>query len=171
MPSFPKVSHSGFGYPLCDVSPSSPWEPISVPNAPELRPSKLCSPPMVDPFFRIDLSVLALFRKTSSALRRRFNGLLPPEELYLSCNPEGLARVKASALLGFSTSRVFSTSCLCRNHLPHDISLSFLAEGFLSKTIPMNLRALSSSGFGFFPCGTPTRLAFFTICIRHLLRR
>jgi hypothetical protein len=35
----------------------------------------------------------------------------------------------------------------------------------------MNLRVFSSRGFGFFPCGTPTRLAFSTVCIRHLLRR
>jgi hypothetical protein len=53
MPEFPKVPSSGFGYPLDGFSCPTPRESFSVPNAPGLRSSKLCSDPAIETPFQV----------------------------------------------------------------------------------------------------------------------
>lgn len=103
MPSISEVPHSGFGYPLCGVSHSKPWKPLSVPNAPGLRPSKLSSSPMIDKPFRIYLSAPALSHKTLADLVPTLQRLTPTgKAVPLLLPPRGLVRVGAYCSLGLS---------------------------------------------------------------------
>jgi hypothetical protein len=57
---------------------------------------------VIEKVFQLPLSALALSLKTFSALNRRFDGFLPPNQPYPSLLPDGLDPVGALALLGFS---------------------------------------------------------------------
>jgi hypothetical protein len=95
----------GFGYPLYVFVTSPSLGTFSVPNAHELRSSKLFSFPVVEKLFRIFLSALALLGKTTTTLPRRFSGFLLLEKPFPFLLPEGLVRDgNFSALLSFMTS-------------------------------------------------------------------
>jgi hypothetical protein len=84
---------------------SIPGDPLSNPNAPELRPSKLSSSPMVEFPFRRTLSALALPYKTLTGLVPAPQRLPPTEKAVpLTALAEGLIRPGTLALLGFLTS-------------------------------------------------------------------
>lgn len=101
VPSLPEVPHPGFGYPLCGVSDSTPWKPLSVPNARGLRPTKLSSSPMIDSPSRANLSAPALSYETLSDLVPTLQRLTPTgKAVLLLLPPRGLIRVGAVCSLG-----------------------------------------------------------------------
>ena len=78
-----EVSHSGFGYPLCDVSHSTPWETVSAPNTLGLRSSELSSSIVVEITFQLSLFTLALSFKTVPGLELTLQRLDPTKEAVL----------------------------------------------------------------------------------------
>lgn len=108
MPNLSEVPSSGFGYPHDGVSPIHSRKPFSASYALGLRPTKHFSEILIEHQFPDAPSVLALYSKTSSALNRRFNGLLPRPQPYPFALPEGLVLDRVIASLGFLTSKVLS---------------------------------------------------------------
>jgi hypothetical protein len=105
LPWSSEVPHPGFGYPLCGVSLRKPEKLLSAPNALRLRPSKLCSFPMIELTFRWALSAPALSYETLADLVPTLQRLPPTgKAVPLYCSSEGLVRTGTNALLGFSTS-------------------------------------------------------------------
>jgi len=110
---------------------SNPRKPLSAPNALRLNSSEPFSSPGVERSFRAALSTLALRVKTLSSFLPVLQWLLPPRKA-VPCIllPEGLVRVRASALLSFSTSRAFLPSSLRKRSSPpfsSPLALPFIA--------------------------------------------
>jgi len=103
LPWSSEVPHPGFGYPLCGVSLRKPVKPLSAPNALGLRPSKLCSFPMIEVSSRKPLSAPALPYETLADLVPTLQRLPPTgKAVPLYCSPEGLVRTGAKCSLGLS---------------------------------------------------------------------
>ena len=68
------------------------------------------------------------------------------EAVSLFASPGYSPRPGSLALLGFRASRAFPLESLCREHLPHDMPLSFLDGGYLTISTLMNLRGFRPSG-------------------------
>jgi hypothetical protein len=126
-PATPEVPPSGFGYPLGGVSPSNPWEPLSAPDTPGLRPTKPCSSTVIEKAFPPFLSALALSPETSSASGRRSDGLIPPWKPYPFSLPDGLDPAGALALLGFRASQALPPPIGPNERLSHRAAFSMLA--------------------------------------------
>lgn len=95
-----KVSPTGFGYPLGDLSDLNPGKRISASNALGVHPSELFSSPVIERFSRILLSALALSYKTRLNLVAALQRFDPTEEAVPLSAPEGLVRVRTSCSLG-----------------------------------------------------------------------
>jgi len=101
LPGPSEDSSSGFGYPLDDLTSSSPWKPLSASDAHGLSPSELFSSLVVERSFRILPSVLALRSETFVGFRPVLQRLTPTRKAVpLISLPEGLVQVGALALLG-----------------------------------------------------------------------
>lgn len=100
-----KVSPTGFGYPLGDLSDSNPGKRISAPNALGVHPPELSSSPVIERSSRISLSALALSYKTLPGLVPTLQRLPPTgKAVLLLLLAEGLIRPGAFALLSFPAS-------------------------------------------------------------------
>jgi len=69
-------------------TPLNSWKPLSASDALGLHPTELFSSTVVEATFRSILSALALCPETSSALGRRFDGLIPPWKPHPFAQPE-----------------------------------------------------------------------------------
>jgi hypothetical protein len=97
-----KVSPTGFGYPLGDLSHFNPGKPLSAPNTPGVRPSKRCSFSVIERPSRISLSALALPYKTLPDLVPTLQRFHPTEKAVSLIAPEGLVRVGTNCSPGLS---------------------------------------------------------------------
>jgi hypothetical protein len=95
-----KVSPSGFGYPLGDLSHFDPGKPLSAPNALGVHPPELSSSSVIERSSRISLSALALSYKTPKNLVAALQRLDPTEKAVPLIAPEGLVRVGTSCSPG-----------------------------------------------------------------------
>jgi len=139
LPSLSEVPSLGFGYPCDGVSRIRSRKPFSAFYALGLRPTKCFSEFLIRRQFPDVLSILALFSKTSSALNRRFNGLIPRSQPYPFALPEGLVLDRVSTSMSFLTYKAFSLPTRPKGH--HHLSVPLIRLG--SK----NLTTLSSTLF------------------------
>jgi hypothetical protein len=95
-----KVSPTGFGYPLGDLSHSNPGKRFSASNALGVHPPELFSSPVIERSSRISLSALALSYKTPKNLVAALQRLPPTEKAVPLIAPEGLVRVGTSCSPG-----------------------------------------------------------------------
>lgn len=134
MPSLSEVPSSGFGYPHDGVSQVHSRKPFSALYALGLRPTKCFSGTLVAHQFPDVLSILALCFKTSSALNRRFNGLIPRPQPYPFALPEGLVLDRVNTSLGFMTFKAFSLPTRPKGHLR--LSVPLIRLGSKNLTTP-----------------------------------
>jgi len=148
--------------------PLNPWEPLSAPDTPGLRPSELSSSTVIGKTFRPPLSALALSLKTFSALNRRSDGFIPPWKPYPCALPDGLDPAGALALLGFTTSQALPPSTGPNQRLSDRVTFPVLAPLVPHETGSPHPQGFPSQRPGIFPYGTPACLAFLPSCLRAL---
>jgi len=102
LPWFPEVPTSGFGYPLAGSELALPREPLSAPNALELRPSELCSSRVIERRLPFPAPLLRFLTKPLRALHRRYSGLIPSGKPFPSSQPNFLRRVGDLCSLGLT---------------------------------------------------------------------
>lgn len=102
MPWFPEVPTSGFGYPRAVSKLALPREPLSAPNALELRPSELYSSRVIERRLPFPIPLLRFITKPFRASRRRYSGLIPPEKPFPLTQPNFLRRVGDLCSLGLN---------------------------------------------------------------------
>lgn len=134
MPSLSEVPSLGFGYPCNGVSRTRSRKPFSALYALGLRPTKYFSEILIARQFPNAPSALALFSKTSSALDRRFNGLIPRSQPYPFALPEGLVLDRVITSIGFSTFKAFSLPTRPKGHL--HLSVPLIRLGSKNLTTP-----------------------------------
>jgi hypothetical protein len=105
-------------------------------------------------------SAPALSPETSSALGRRFDGLIPPRKPYPFAQPDRLNPVGALALLGFRASQVFLPLSGSDGRLSRRMSLPVLASVTPRGTRSPHPQGVSRGRLGISPYGTPACLAF-----------
>lgn len=140
MPSLSEVPSLGFGYPCDGVSRIHSRKPFSAFYALGLRPTKCFSEFLIRRQFPDVLSILALFFKTSSALNRRFNGLIPRSQPYPFALPEGLVLDRVITSMSFLTSKAFSLPTRLKGHLHLSVSLVRLGSKNLTTLSPILFR-------------------------------
>jgi len=91
---------------------------------------------------------LALFRITSSTMRRRFSDFLPPKEPNPLLLPGGLVRVGVACSLEHSTFQVLSLCGRPEDHLPLQAPLALLSSSHLAIERFMSLRVLRAAQIG-----------------------
>jgi hypothetical protein len=127
LPWSPEVPSSGFGYPLDGSKLSLPREPLSAPNAHELRPSEPCLLPGDRKKVTLPLSAPAFSRKTLTGLAPTLQRLDPTRKAVpLICNPTFYVGSGTCALMGLTTSQALPPKTLPMKHLPSRLSLSAL---------------------------------------------
>lgn len=98
-------------------------EPLSAPNAHELRPSELCSSRMIERRFPLPLSAPAFSRKTLTGFAPTLQRFDPTREAVpLSRNPTFYVESGTVTLLGFTTSQALCPETLPVKHLPSRLS-------------------------------------------------
>jgi len=106
---------------------SLPGKPLSAPNAPELRPSELCSSRMIERRLPFPSPLLRFLAKPSTGLAPTLQRLDPTRKAVpLIRNPTFYVESGTSALLGFATSQALSPRTPAAKHLPSRLSLSAL---------------------------------------------
>lgn len=143
MPWPPEVPTSGFGYPHAGFKLSLPREPLSAPNALELRPSKLYSSRMIGRRFPFPVPLLRFLAKPFRTSRRRFSGFIPSGKPFpLKCNSTFYVESGTVASMGLTTFQALPPKTLPVKHLHSRDSL--LALPYLTISQPPGQLALRS---------------------------
>jgi hypothetical protein len=91
----------------------------------------------------------ALFRITSSAMRRRFSDFLPPKEPNPLLLSGGLVRIGVACSPEHSAFQVFSPHGRPEDHLPLQATLPLLSSSHLTVKSLTSLRVLRATRLGF----------------------
>jgi hypothetical protein len=105
-------------------------------------------------------SAPALSPETSSALGRRFDGLIPPRKPHPFAQPDRLNPVGALALLGFRASQALHPLSGSDGRLSRRMSLPVLGSVIPHETRSPHPQGVSRDWPGIFPHGMPACLAF-----------
>lgn len=169
MPSLSEVPSLGFGYPYDGVSRIHSRKPFSALYALGLRPTKCFSETLIVRQFPNAPSILALSSKTSSALNRRFNGLIPRSQPYPFALPEGLVLDRVITSMSFPTSKAFSLPTRPKGHLHLSVSLVRLGSKSLTTPSSTLFRDSRTQEARHFPLArVPAFRAFLTVHHSHL---